>query len=229
MMAGAAPDPKGLARSIQLRAGVALLGEIQRDFLTKSRGGTGRDGITWPPLKPETIARRRSTPAELRGFGIHEGPRPSLSPAEDQLWRRTFVSVYRRARVDLDDREAKARAASVAWATVKRAGAKTKTELLGSRKVDMLRDTGELFRSLTPGIDDVPSGADGQVFEVRPGRVIVGTNKKPWHQDGNAAKNLPARPLWPRSGEVPAAWWPAVNEAVATGLAEAVPKVLGRP
>jgi len=38
--------------------GVQLLQFTQLDYVTKSNGGTGTDGITWAPIKPETLAAR---------------------------------------------------------------------------------------------------------------------------------------------------------------------------
>src|SRR5437868_10069394 len=51
----------------------------------------------------------------------------------------------------------------------------------------ILRDTGLLFNSLSPGISARPN----------PGQVIVGTNdpKAAWHHRGTTT--IPARPLWP--------------------------------
>ena len=126
MLSGKIPDPSGQVQALMMRVGITLLSEVQRDFITKARGGTGRDGIKWEPLKPQTVHRRR-------GHGVGG--------------------------------------------------------------VEILRDTGELFRSLEPGLGTQPSGASGQVFELEPGAVTIGTNKKPWHHRGN--ERLPARPLWP--------------------------------
>lgn len=58
ILSGRAPDPAGVARGFQLRLSMSLLSQCQADFLTKSRGGCGQDGITWAPLKGSTIARR---------------------------------------------------------------------------------------------------------------------------------------------------------------------------
>lgn len=205
-----------------------MLSEVQRAFLTKSRGGVGSDGIQWPPLKPETIARRRTGPGELKELGIRKtGLRPSLSPDQDRRWRQVYARTLRAGLLYLSAGEAKSRAAAVAWATVKAEGAQTKLQLLGGRKVDMLRDTGLLFRSLSPGVDDRPSGADGQVFDTPPGRVIVGSNVKPWHHQGDPAKNLPARPLWPLDGSLPEKWRASINRAVATGVLIAIQQAFG--
>jgi hypothetical protein len=59
MLTGQAPDTLGIARGVFLSVGFAALGDIQRDFIVKSRGGTGEDGVQWAPLKPATIAQRR--------------------------------------------------------------------------------------------------------------------------------------------------------------------------
>jgi len=228
-LAGRVPDAYGLARSLQLRAGVALLSQVQQAFITKSRGGVGSDGISWPPLKPETIAARRTVKGERKALGITgEAPRPSLTPAQDEAWRKKYFTTLRWARVDMDEKEAKIYAGKVAWNYVKtQMGAKTVLEILGSRKVDILRDTGELLRSLNPGVADRPSGAPGQVFRAELGRVVVGTNKKTWHHKGVPGK-LPKRLLWPEDDHIPEAWWVHINEAIQSGLMEALPTLLGR-
>lgn len=228
ILAGRVPDPMGVARAVQLRCGVALLSEIQRAFLTKSRGGTGSDNIKWVPLSPRTIAARRSTPEERRTLGIRGvGRRPSLTAEQDRRWRQIYGRTLRRALLDLPLAEAKKRAAAIAWATLKEEGAQTKLQLLGSRQVDVLRDTGILFRSFSPGVDDRPSGAEGQVFETPPGRVIVGTNVKPWHHTGDPAKGLPARPFWPLDGHLPQRWRASINRAAATGVLVSIRTMMG--
>lgn len=229
ILAGTAADPFGVANRVKLRAGVALLSEVQQDFITKSRGGRGRDGIQWPALKPETVAQRRVTAAEKKAAGIKgERVRGYLTPEQDREWRKKFRSVFLAARRDVSAEAARRIAFGAAWKWVKeRFGAQTRKELFGGRKVDILRDTGELFRSITPGVEYTPSGAPGQVFDVtQPGRVVVGTNKKPWHQHGRPERGLPARPLWPEDGSIPDAWWPGVNDAITTGITEAVAAVL---
>lgn len=189
VLAGRSPDPYGVARDIQLRMGVALLSQVQQDFVTKARGGTGRDGITWAPLKPATIARRRRSASDKR-------------VARQQI------------------------------AAAKQAGTKRPTilELYGSRPVEIGRDTGKLFRSLSPGVEDRPSGAEGQLFEVLPGTVIVGTTvpyAERFHR-GDRKRNVPARPMWPLDGSIPLAWLPAIIGAAQRGVQLAVSRLVGR-
>lgn len=229
ILAGVVPDPFGLADRVKLRAGVALLSEVQQDFIVKSRGGTGRDGVKWPDLKPETVANRRVTRAEKKAAGVTgRRVRGLLTPAQDREWRKRFRVVYLAARRDVGHDEARRIAFASAWKWVKEHfGAVTRKEVFGGRKVDILRDTGELFRSLTPGVEYTPSGEPGQVFDTsRPGRVIVGTNKKPQHQTGDPARGLPARHLWPADGKIPDAWWPGVNDAIRTGTGEVIAAIL---
>lgn len=68
VLAGKAPDPAGLVRGVQLRVANAWLSQVQQDFLVKARGGTGKDGVKWPPLAPATIAARRRTAKEVAEF-----------------------------------------------------------------------------------------------------------------------------------------------------------------
>lgn len=229
IVGGRAPDPLRVAQGIQLRAGVALLSQIQQDFIRKSRGGVGLDGIVWPPLSPKTIAQRRVSGAEKKALGIGgRRVRGLLTPQEDKEWRKIYGSRLAKLRMHMPEGQARAKAAAIAWAVMKQRGAKTKLAVLGSRKVDILRDTGELLRSFSPGIEDRPSGADGQIFRTEPGAVIVGSNKKPQHHRGIKGR-LPARPFWPLDGKIPDAWMPAVRTAVATGLARLIVQLARNP
>lgn len=217
ILAGRTSDPGGVAQAIQLRIGVAALSQIQQDFITKSRGGTGRDGIKWKPLKRETIAARRTTRGELKSLGVSgKRTRGLLTPAEDKLWRQIFGSRLARLRFHMGEGAARAMAAQIAWAELKRRGAKTKLEVLGGRVVMIGRDTGRMFRSFAPGVDDQPSGEAEQVFETPPGSVIVGSNV-PYFARFNRD-----RPCWPTDGTLPPAWEAAIVAAASRGLVVAV-------
>lgn len=207
------------------RMGVALLSQIQQAFIVKSRGDTGSDGIKWEPLKPETIAQRRIGVGDLLAIGVKGSKIPKgrvrglLTGDQDARWRKIFHQVYMRNVYEMGDAAAKAKAGSVAWTILKAEGAQTKLMVLGSRQVDILRDTGVLFRSLSPSRAGFEP--EGQVFEIAPGEVTVGTNIKPWHHAGIPGK-LPARPFWPLDDSIPEAWWAAVFDAARNGIAEAL-------
>jgi hypothetical protein len=217
------PDPFGIARDIQLRCGVALLSQIQQDFITKSRGGTGRDGIKWAPLLRSTVAQRRTTGQERKSLGISgKRTRGLLTPAQDKRWRAIFASRVAKLRLMMSDGEAKARAAQIAWTILKSEGAVTKLQVLGGRQVDIGRDTSRMFRSLSPGVEDRPSGESEQVFEVPPGAVIVGSNV-PYFPAFNKR-----RPVWPADGQLPPAWADAVAIAMRAGITRAVALIVER-
>ena len=158
LLTGKVPDPYRVARGFRTRLGSALLGEVQRDFVTKSRGGTGRDGVKWPPLAPGTLAARR---------------------------RKS-----------------------------------------GGAAVEILHATGDLYRSLSPGVEGRPSAAPGQVMRLSTNRVVAGSSRKPWHHRGG--KHLPARPMWPASGKIPKAWKPALKVAMKRGVAAIVQEYVRR-
>lgn len=213
ILAGAAPDPWGIVRGIQLLLGVALLSKIQTAFIVKSRGGVGSDGIKWPPLKRETIAGRRPPPHKRRG----ERPMGLLTVAQDKRWRQIFGQERGRlmAKFGLSPADASARAGQLAWARLKAEGAKTRIGTLGDRQVDIGRDNGILFRSLNPGVDDKPSGEADQVFETPPGRVIVGSNV-PYFPHFHRR-----RPVWPLDGRLPDAWAEDLMGTLKRGILQA--------
>lgn len=229
LLSGAQADTSGAVRQLKLRVGVAVLSQVQQDFVRKSRGGTGKDGIKWKPLAPSTIARRRTTRGELRKLGYRSRKRINLrilTVREIGVFERTYAEAFKRGLWDLPKREAHKRARRLAWRAAT-AGWITKREALAGRQVDILRDTGAMLRSLQPGLEDQPSNAPGQVFDVaRPGSVIVGTTEKPWHQHGGP--NLPARPMWPENGKIPAAWWPPIRRATNRGLSILIRRFLGQ-
>lgn len=225
LFAGKVSDTLGVARGLQLRVGVALLSKVQQAFIVKSRGGTGEDGIRWPPMKPASIAQRRTTGGERKQLGISgKRTRGLLTPAQDKRWKAIFAQRKAMfiAKFGWGDQAAAAKAAAIAWTVLKAEGAKTKIGTLGNRQVDMCRDTGRYFRSLSPGVEDRPSGADGQVFETPPGKVIVGTNVQ------YAAYQAKMRPLWPPSGQLPERWWVALKQAAVRGAVQAVKLILAQ-
>lgn len=215
ILAGREPDPIGIARDIQMRAGLALLQEISRDFMTKARGGTGRDGIKWKPLHPSTIARRRTSQSERRELGIGgKRTRGLLTPSQDERWKKIYGTRLARLRLQMSEGEARATAAQIAWATLKREGAQTKIAVLGGRQVEIGKDTVRMFRSLTPSI-----GVDEQIFEFGPGTVTVGSNV-PYFPHFHKV-----RPVWPRDGGIPTAWMPAIQRAVDAGMKDAIERI----
>lgn len=218
VLRGVLASDAAIAETVLLPGALALLSKIQEAFIVKSRGGTDAAGIKWEPLKRETIARRRIGPGDLAAIGVKGAKIPAnrtrglLTPKEDRTWRSIFASRLAafRARGFVEG-EARSRAAQIAWATLKAQGAKTKLDVLGGRTVDIGRDTGILFRSLTPGLESDSE----QVCEAEPGRITVGSNVPyagPFHA---------RRRLWP-DHELPEAWNAALAAAVARGLVRAV-------
>lgn len=228
-VAAANGDGEGVLYGLKLRIGVALLSQVQQDFIAKSRGGTGRDGIKWPPLSPTTIAQRRTTAAERKAAGLTKANRfrGLLTAEENRLWKKIYGSRLARLMHDMPLKQAKARAAQIAWAELKRRGAKTKLGLFGKRQVDILRDTGELLRSFSPGVEDRPSHAEGQIFRLEGNVIAVGSNKKPQHHRG-IPKRLPARSFWPLNDEIPPPWWGAIDDAAGRGLVQTLKLLLSK-
>lgn len=227
-----------LVRGIKLRVGMVALACVQEAFIAKAAGGAGEDGISWEPLKKQTIANRPLGPGDkklMKGYGAHNGrdvlgraKRGFLTPVEDKRWRMIFATrkAMLMAKHGMADAAASARAGEIAWATLKAEGAKTKLEVLGNRHVQMLRSTGRLFNSLSPGTEDpahhpitapppdAPIPSD-RILQEDVGAVIVGSNVE------YAAAQHAKRPLWPE-GELPPAWNERIAEAAKSGIEEAI-------
>jgi len=240
-------------RGIKLRVGMVALDCVQEAFIAKAAGGTGDDGITWPPLKKETIANRRvgaGDVADLKSMGItkrkygygarRQGSgdldakgrlkRGFLTAAEDARWKKIFAS--RKAQMmgkhGMSEGEASARAAQIAWAVLKSEGAKTKLDVLGNRHVLIGRDTGRLLSSLSPGVADSehhPILTPPPEVEDRVLREEVGCVIVGTNVE-YASSFAKRRPLWPNNGQLPNAWMSRINSAAASGIAEAIGIIL---
>jgi hypothetical protein len=236
LLTGRTADSLGVARGVFLAIGFAALSDIKADFVRKSRGETGEDGVQWAPLSKEYLAyQRRFGPGEKtalrKAAGITRGQRYGvggpggnnmglLTKAQQKRWKAIFARALQRLLLTMPAEAAKARAGQIAWATLKREGAKTLLEVFGNRQVEINRDSGILLNSLSPGelsFDhyDRPGaeGGEQQVFSAIANGVIVGTNV-PY-----AAAVNKRRPFLPE--RAPQAWlerWAAVaSQALLVG------------
>lgn len=203
VLAGETGDPN--AGAMLREIGETMLHLVHDDFLVKASGGTGADGVTWPPLHRESVAYSRGAPKKAAG----ERPRGLLTPAQDKRWRGIYASLLGRYG---GGKTAQGNAAAVAWTILKAEGARTVLDTYGDRQVMMLIDSGELLASLTPG-----SGHPDQVLivDATTGTVTFGSAVKyamTLHH-GSAAKNIKPRPLWPE--ELPPAWQEKIEEVIA--------------
>lgn len=206
------------ADALMTRCGLALKGRIYKAFIVKSRGGTDDAGEKWKSLSPYTIAYRRRHKG-LPGANKRAGKRPSsaLTNKQRDRWWSLYQEGLRLANGN------KVKAARRAWFLLKKeGGVKTIMGRYGHLEVDILRDTGILLNSLSPGV--VSSKA---VFRIGRGEVVVGTNRK-WagvHHRGGG--RVPQRRLWPEPHKWPATWWQDITEQALAGLVGLTKFLLG--
>lgn len=179
MLAGRLPDEtNGGVRAFWTRIGMVALAIIRDAFVVKARGGMDASGLQWHPHAESTITHR------LRKAGL-----PSRWRAVKQL-QRAYATVAKTGR------------------GLKKLERAKKTAALSFSPVEILRDTGRLLGSLSPGLVTNPD----QRFEVGPGSVTLGSNvtvEGGWnlsriHHNGTAT--IPARPLWPDWDRWPEEW-----------------------
>jgi hypothetical protein len=210
--AGNVGQANAAMRALLTRVGMAALSKIRQAFVVKARGGTDECGLSWPPLSPATIAYSRRHPGVLWPGKKRAPYAPSwmLTEAQRKRW-------WQLCRVG---------GPAYAWVIVKSEGAKTLIGEYGQTPVDILRDTGLLLNSLSPGI---PTQQPNQVFTIGNGDVIVGTNRK-WaaaHHNGIPGK-LPKRRLWPEPRSWTSDWWDDIISQAKDGLVELTLFMIGR-
>jgi hypothetical protein len=205
------------SNALMVRMGLTALSLIKTAFVQKAAGGTDEAGDSWPPLKRSTIAYSRKhpgVPLNVKGSPNRAAFAPSwmLTDKQRKRWWALCATV----------------GPAGAWIILKSEGAKTLIGEYGDTPVQILRDKGLLLNSLSPGLiltqeqpPNPPPTPPNQIFDVGPGEVIVGTNRK-----GAAANHtgipgkLPQRRLWPNPNNWPASWWSAVVEQGRMGLVD---------
>jgi hypothetical protein len=226
-------------RALQVRVGLTVLNKIREAFIQKAQGGADDSGLTWPPLSPFTIAyKRRHREIGRRGQVTNRwlprssqrasyAPSYALTPQQrDQWWRLYYNGLHKGM--------GRSHSAAAAWLIVKADGARTLMDLYGNAQVEILRDTGALLRSLTPG--GVPDGEATspprtrlQIFRLERGQIVLGT-ERPWaetHHQGVPGR-IPQRRLWPEPSAWPAAWWKGILEQAALGFIKVVEYMLAQ-
>ena len=247
VIAGEAPDRMGVARGLSLRAAVMFLSLVKDAFIVKARGGADEAGIKWPPLTKEYLAYGRgpfstrkagkSAPGTVRGGPRHGQQKDGfLSKAQLKLWQQIYMRNLKwlALREPLDS--AKSSAAKIAWTRLKALGAQTKIDVFGNRVVDILRDRGTLFNSISPGTltENGPDASytppDAQVVELLPGAVLVGTNDvtATFHHRGTRKDHTEPgrgsirRQLWPAADKMPESWLRQISRAASSGVPAAI-------
>lgn len=172
---------------------LSLFTELHHAFELKSAGGRDDNGDYWVDLDPAYKAYKREKVGTLHGKKIltqnqrrkYLSDTPGLlSVTQYKRWRKTFAKVYqreiRRSRKSngLTDLEAKAKAASIAWAEAKKTGAETLIGTLGKKPFPILRITDTLFKSLKPGrVSNLRynKGDRNQISRLKNGSLEIGT------------------------------------------------------
>ena len=106
------------------------------------------------------------------------------------------------------------------WAPLAESTVQGRRKGKGVGNPQILRDTGILLNSLSPG-------GIGNIIEWRPGVVEIGTNipYARYHHEGT--DKIPARPLWPEPYRWPSEWWNNIAEETREAVARLIARMLG--
>lgn len=129
-----------------------------------------------------------------------------------------FVTKSRGGTDDAGDRWEPLSPVTIARRRGRRRSKSSSRKSSANQSVDILRDTGALLNSLTPGY-----GGSNQLFKAEPGSITIGTRREgaDKHHEGIPGK-LPQRRLWPETSKWPATWWQDIAGQIAQGVAELV-------
>ncbi len=244
ILAGLLPDPGGVVKALLLRIGGVLLSKIQQAYITASEGQTNKLGITWQKLSPVTLLLRRTGaqgPKALAKLKARIAGMPAATQARIKRQYRQQLAIlhnldpfslrHRRAALRILNKKAKKGLVTpTRYKQLRKllTGGVKPAQLehfaLAQATALILRDTGALLNSLSPGT----ASAD-KILKADVGKVIVGTNTKyfKYHQsDRPRAKKkdgtdkLPRRQILPDAGKpIPAEWYAAMSAEFAKGIA----------
>lgn len=221
------------AKQLMVRMGLTLLGRIKAAFIVKANGGVDDCGLQWPKLKKSTVAYSRRHPgvppsSKRAGFS----PSWMLTKKQRERWWSLYRQFLGKAPQGAAYHQRGAQAgsgwaAARAWKILKSEGAQTLMMVYGDTPVKILRSTGVLLNSLSPGVSPMeakpqPPTVEDQVFRLGVGDVIVGTNRKfaVVHHEGRG--HVPQRRLWAEPDKWPANWWLDITEQGQAALLEMV-------
>ena len=228
------------AQALLVRMGLVALMKIKQAFVEKSKGGTDEAGESWPKLAKSTVAYSRRHPGVPKSKQRAAfAPSWMLTKKQRKRWWELYRSFLGKAPQGAAYHQRGAQvgsgwAAARAWKILKDEGAQTLMMKYGDEQLYILRSTGALMNSISPGIDPsetrppVPppkpqgEGGENQVFRLGYGSVIIGTNRKHalTHHEGTA--RIPQRRLWPEPSKWPQEWWDQIIEQGKLGLLEII-------
>ena len=228
-VAGTGPDVNRIGERVLTAVGTAVLKDIQDDFAVKAAGGTGKIGGKWLKQGEKYLAYGRSFSRgeqsglkKAAGVGGRTnryapgGNKGLLSGDQLRRWRAIYGYMLRRFLLSLPEKEAKQRASMCAWAKLKREGAATKLKVFGSRTVPIMRDSDDLYNSLSP------DGDPEQIFEIDRGTLVIGS-RIPYA----AAANKRRRFMPESEAEIPDEWKDRWAAAALNEIKQDIAQALG--
>lgn len=249
ILSGKSPDPYGIVRGAILATVIAALEDVRRDFLSKSQGNTGEDGIQWEPLSEYTLRLRAQAKDGESGSGKRRKEVGKVDLAQIQQTRREiYKREYQRLRMgNVPAPEARRQASLTAkfltrssWAAQAAAIQRGLPGIRADKPGDfpILVDSERLLNSVSPGslsgdgLDAeyrLPEGCQEGDQEVRIegstasvfSNVPYGDDHMTDGQGTNTGGFRPARP-WKYS-EVPEGWLNRWAEVFGTALAKLIP------
>lgn len=235
MAAGRTSEGREASRGLALRLGVVTMSFLKEAFIIKARGGVDAAGEKWAPLSPVTIRKRLSKGRlgkKQLPLKVRRALERFIAAKAEYIKAAKRAGGFKKAKQStMDKANAKVRRLEAKLKKYKARLEKAETELQTAiAGIEILRDTGRMFNSLSPG-ESGQLNADG-VLVVNPGEIVFGTNVEyaADHMTGRDGSDgqpkMPARPLWPDPEKWPSDWWRQIGQAAGDGLLDMAVGVL---
>lgn len=224
VLTGRAQDKHRIKDTFYAAFAESMFESIHTAFLEKSESQQDEVGTKWKPLARSTIAARPIRKGEKKGLGIRgRTQRGLLTKRENKLWEAIFRSRFVQLAPRIGESAAKIEAGKLAWGVLKKKGAKTKLEVLGSRNVPIGIVTHALEKSLRPTKARGPSyrPRKNQIFKKLRGGIELGSSidyAEFFHE---------VRELWP-DGDRIELWQDRAVQAGVTAVVERLAKIMAQ-
>ncbi len=238
-LTGKERDPSGAVDWLLIKVGLVLLGRIKEAYVVKSEGGTDEMGIKWPPLSPVTLALRRKVTGKKSVEKLQSKFKTLKAERAQQVLEQSakLMAVMsggnrkdkQHAMYLLEQKRKKGTISQTQYKQIRRVldGKLTPQKIaetaFAGGFAQILRDTGELLNSFSPGLAE-------SIVRTEPGVIIVGSKKKTatYHNSSLPRKlkkdgqpKLPRRQILPDDQHpVPAAWMAAMAKEFQRGIAD---------
>lgn len=246
ILSGDIPDQYGLMNALLARAVYLALEDIRADYLVKSSGGVGKNGVVWDGHAPATIKKRSRKEGLFSGQSGRAAEGRQRRHEQSVRLQETREEIYRREYAKLRAGGVPAKIASKQASDLARFMTKKMAEYqekLGRGQegvkgeegsFPILIDDSRLLQSASPGqlsgsglsTTYTPTQEQSVEYQGRSATVYSNVPYADVHVTGNSKTGMPPRDF--TVNDVPAEWADRWAAAIGKAFGEILPEIVKR-